>query len=110
MIITRGNKNGSLYTTTDGCGLIAMAEGKDDLNLWHQRFEHMSSQRLKCLHSKGNLLDLKSVEVDFCEICVLGKHNRVSFKKTGRVPVKEKLELLHTDIWGPVSVSSTGGK
>ena len=33
MTIARGNKNGSLYTTTDGCGSIAMVEGKDDPNL-----------------------------------------------------------------------------
>ena len=43
MTIARGNKNGLLYTTTDGCGSITMAEGKDDPNLWHQRFGHMSS-------------------------------------------------------------------
>ena len=70
----------------------------------------MSSQGLKCLHSKGKLPDLKSVEVDFCESCVLRKHKRVSFEKTGRLPAKEKQELVHTDIWGPASVSSTGGK
>ena len=70
----------------------------------------MSSQGLKCLHSKSKLSNLKSVEVNFCESCVLGKQKRVSFKKTGKVPVKKKLELVHTDVWGPASVSSTGGK
>ena len=50
-----------------------MAESKDDPNLWHQRFGHMGSQRLKCLHSKGKLPNLKSVNVDFYESCVLGK-------------------------------------
>ncbi|KAI9195220.1 hypothetical protein LWI28_012848 [Acer negundo] len=53
---------------------------------------------------------LKSIEVDFCESCILGKQKRVSFKKTGRAPTKEKLELVHTDVWGPASVSSIGGK
>ncbi len=38
MTIARGTKNGTLYTTTDGCGLAAVAEGKEDPNLWHQRF------------------------------------------------------------------------
>ncbi|KAK0591188.1 hypothetical protein LWI29_036674 [Acer saccharum] len=55
MTITRGNKNGSFYITTDGYGSIAMVEGKDDPNLWHQMFRHMSSQGLKCLHLKGKL-------------------------------------------------------
>jgi len=34
----------------------------------------------------------------------------VSFKKAGRAPAEEKLELVHTDVWGLVSVSSIGGK
>jgi len=110
MIIARGTKNGTPYTTTDGCGLATMAKGKEDPNLWHQKFGHMSSQGLKCLQSKGKLLGLKSVEVDFCENCILGKLKRVSFKKAGKAPAKEKLELVHTDIWGPASVSSIRGK
>ncbi len=68
MTIACGTKNGTLYTTTDGCGLAAVAEGKEDPNLWHQKFGHMSSQGLKCLQSRGKLLGLKSVEVDFCEL------------------------------------------
>jgi hypothetical protein len=110
MTIARGTKNETLYTTTDGCGLAAVAEGKEDPNLWHQKFGHMSSQGLKCLQSRGKLPRLKSVEVDFCESCILGKQKRVSFKKAGRAPAKEKLELVHTDVWGPASVSSIGGK
>ena len=50
------------------------------------------------MHSKGKLPDLKSVEIDFYESCVLGKQERVSFKKIGRVPAKEKLELVNTDV------------
>jgi hypothetical protein len=110
MTIARGTKNETFYTTTDGCGLAAVAEGKEDPNLWHQRFGHMSSQGLKCMQSRGKLPGLKSVEVDFCESCILGKQKRVSFKKAGRAPAKEKLELVHTDVWGPASVSSIGGK
>jgi len=43
MTIAQGTKNETLYTTTDGCGLVAVAKGKEDPNLWHQRFGHMSS-------------------------------------------------------------------
>jgi hypothetical protein len=49
MTIARGTKNETIYTNTDGCGLAAVAEGKEDPNLWHQRFGHMSSQGLKCM-------------------------------------------------------------
>ncbi|KAL2236674.1 UNVERIFIED_CONTAM: Retrovirus-related Pol polyprotein from transposon TNT 1-94 [Sesamum indicum] len=34
---------------------------------------------------------------------------RVSFLTTGRTPRKEKLEFVHTDLWGPAPVSSLGG-
>ena len=33
----------------------------------------------------------------------------VSFLKTGRTPKVEKLELVHTDLWGPFLVASLGG-
>ena len=47
--------------------------------------------------------------MDFCESCVYGKQKRVSFVKTGKENKKEKLELVHTDVWGPAQVSSLGG-
>jgi 5'-3' exoribonuclease 2 len=62
------------------------------------------------MQSRGKLPGLKSVEVDLCESCILGKQKRVNFKKARRAPAKEKLELVHTDVWGPASVSSIGGK
>ncbi|KAL2246201.1 UNVERIFIED_CONTAM: Retrovirus-related Pol polyprotein from transposon TNT 1-94 [Sesamum indicum] len=34
---------------------------------------------------------------------------RVSFLTTGKTLRKEKLELVHTDLWGPAPVSSLGG-
>ena len=47
--------------------------------------------------------------MDFYEICVYGKQKRVSFVKTGKENKKEKLELVHTDVWGSAQVSSLGG-
>ena len=73
-------------------------------------FGHMSSQGIKCLHLRGKSLGLKSIEVDFCESYIFGKEKQMNFKKTERVPTKEKLKLVHTDVYGPASVSSIGGK
>ena len=33
----------------------------------------------------------------------------VSFSKDGREPKAAKLELVHTDVWGPSPVTSLGG-
>ena len=63
---------------------------------------------MKMLLSKGKLPELKSVDFDMCESCILGKQKKVSFLKTGRTPKAEKLELVHIDLWGSSSVASLG--
>ena len=64
---------------------------------------------MKMLLSKGKLPELKSIDFDMCESCILGKQKNVSFLKTGRTSKAEKLELVHTDLWGPSPVASLGG-
>ena len=64
---------------------------------------------MKMLLSKGKLPELKSVDLDMCESCIFGKHKKVSFLKTGRTLKAEKLELVHTDLWGPSPIASFGG-
>lgn len=64
---------------------------------------------MKVLQSKGKLLGLKSVQFDLCESCIMGKQKRVSFFKGGRTLKNERLELVHTGVWGPSPVASLGG-
>ena len=64
---------------------------------------------MKMLLSKGKLPELKSIDFNMCESCILGKQKNVSFLKTSRTPKAEKLELVHTDLWGPSLVASLGG-
>lgn len=72
-----------------------------DTILWHNRIWHMSEKGMKLIHSKKVLPSLKCVNMDFCESCVYGKQKRVSFVKTGKENKREKLELVHIDVWGP---------
>ncbi|CAA0831536.1 Uncharacterized mitochondrial protein AtMg00300 [Striga hermonthica] len=86
-----------------------MAGAVSQSHLWHSRLGHMSEKGMKVLKSRGLLPELESVDVGLCEQCVLGKQKRVSFITTGRAPKTEKLELVHTDLWGPAPVTSLGG-
>jgi hypothetical protein len=54
-------------------------------------------------------LDLKQIDLDFCEHCVYGKQKRGIFLKVGKEKKSERLELVHTDVWGLAQVSSLGG-
>jgi hypothetical protein len=52
--------------------------------------------------------DIKQIDLDFCEHCVYGKQKRVIFLRVGKVNKNEKLELVHTYVWGSAHVSSLG--
>ena len=78
--------------------IIIVAEAGTYTNLWHHRLGHMSEKRMKILLSQGKLPELKSVDFDMCEICILGKQKMLSFLKTGRTPKVEKLKLVHTNL------------
>ena len=58
---------------------------------------------------KGKRPELKFINFDMCKSCILGKQKNVSFLKTGRTLKAEKLELVHTDLWGLSPVASLGG-
>ncbi|KAL2251622.1 UNVERIFIED_CONTAM: Retrovirus-related Pol polyprotein from transposon TNT 1-94 [Sesamum indicum] len=109
MTLARGLKSGMLYMAGGSSSNIPFAGTISQANLWHNRLGHMSEKGMNVLKSKGRLPELKSVEVGHCEHCVFGKQKRVGFLTTRRTPRKEKLELVHTDLWGPAPVSSLGG-
>ena len=106
IIVARGTKSGTLYTTAWCINMAVVAEGASGSCLWHNRLGHMSVNGMKMLVAKRVLEDLKSVNRGLCENCVMG---RVSFTKTHRDPKKVWLEMVHTDVWGPSPVSSLGG-
>lgn len=108
MVLARGRKTGTLYMTSSLRDTIAVAETNTDVNLWHQRLGYMSEKGMKML-SKGKLPKLKSINLDIYESYILGKQKMVSFLKTGRTPKAGKLELVHTDLWGPSPIASLGG-
>ncbi|XP_021724338.1 uncharacterized protein LOC110691712 [Chenopodium quinoa] len=108
MVVARGTKTGTLYTTLECTSTIATT-ANDETKLWHTRLGHMSEKGMKMLASKGKLSELKSIDMKFCETCVFGKQKKVSFTITERSLKKEKLELVHTDVWGPYPIKSLGG-
>ncbi|KAE8695714.1 hypothetical protein F3Y22_tig00110694pilonHSYRG00408 [Hibiscus syriacus] len=105
LVIARGKKTGTIYVTSNLENIIAAADADEKSNLWNQRLGHMSEKGMKTLLSKGKLPDLKNVDV-VCEDCIFGKQKKVNFAKIGKTPKAEKLELVHTDVWGPSPVSS----
>jgi hypothetical protein len=67
--------------------------------------------RRGCIYfTKINLFpDLKQIDLDFYEHCVYGKQKIVRFLRVRKEKKSERLELVHTNVWGPSQVSSLGG-
>ena len=77
--------------------------------LRYQRLGHIGEKGLRILHGKSMVegISNSSLDFDFCENCVYGKQNRVSFPSGGKRK-KQILELVHSDVFGPVKVPSLG--
>ena len=56
--------------------IFIVAEAGTYTNLWHHRLGHMSEKGMKMLLSKGKLPELKSVDFDMCESCILEKQKK----------------------------------
>ena len=80
------------------------AQGRsDDTVMWHRRLCHMSQKNMNLLVKK-DLLDKKKVSVlDSCEDYIYGRAKHVGFA-LAQHDTKEKLEYVHSDLWGAPSV------
>ena len=110
LVIAKGEKVGTLYLCNGISNSVnALTSKGADAALWHHRLGHMSEKGMNILHSRNLLPGLKDVDLDFCENCIYGKQKRVRFLRVGKEKKRKKLELVHTDVWGPAQVSSLGG-
>jgi hypothetical protein len=83
----------------------------EETSLWHNRYAHLSIKGLKILHSKHmvkGLPNLKDIE-DKCSDCLIGKQHRDNIPKQANWRASKKLELVHSDICGPINPQSNGG-
>ena len=79
-------------------------------NIWHRRLGHLNRYSLDQL-VKGMAIGVRqgTDKTSPCEACVKGKHSRKPFKSTGARRTKDPLELIHSDVCGPMPTASIGG-
>ena len=91
---------------------FSMAEVKNPSWLWHFRYGHLNFGGLKILQRKSMVTGLPKIVVpsQVCEECVVGKQHHSQFPKSKPWRAKEVLGLVHSDICGPITRISNGGK
>lgn len=112
LVVAKGLKTRTLYTLKTLIGKLDLAVVTNEGNsadLWHKRLGHISEKGLKILVGKNLLPGLKSYNLDLCEHCIYGRQRRVSFLRGAHDRKKNVLELVHSDVFGPVNIKSLGG-
>jgi hypothetical protein len=78
--------------------------------LWHQRFGHMNYEYLRQMGEIDEIGLPKGIrKPGICATCERAKRTKKSFGTKSRERAQEPLELVHTDVLGPVEVQSLGG-
>src|SRR4051812_37375628 len=76
--------------------------------MWHYHLGHIGVKRMKKLHSDGLLESLDFESLERCEACLMGKMTKTPFSDMME-QATDLLEIIHTDVCGPMSVASRGG-
>ena len=86
---------------------------EEDLGmLWHRRFGHLNNKSLQVMQKKQMVKGIPSLkdETKVCTVCNVGKQQRGKFPKKSKWRATEKLELIHSDLCGPITPISQSGK
>lgn len=89
--------------------MIILVDNTKKTELWHRKLGHICENGMKMLVKDDMIPEQKSMEHHTYESSILRKQKRVSFSSGSRELKAEKLELVHTDVWGASPVASLEG-
>lgn len=102
--------------TTLNCEVIvehAKVATISPIELWHQRLGHIGYDRILATAKlvDGVKIDTTTTSENFtCEACIQGKQHRTPLSKEPANRAKVRLIRIHSDICGPMSTQTFGGK
>ena len=111
MVVPHENKRPGLYWTTTSTCVILVNDVKSGSSstLWNKRLSHISEKGHTVLAKKNFLSNFRSAKLKKCEHFLDGKQNRVSFKSYPRLRKTVLLELVKSDLYGPIKTKTLGG-
>ena len=120
VLIASAPREGNLYylhfTKVNGTSMACVAQGsthEDLVELWHRMLGHLNVKSMKSLQHIVKGLNLSSCKHDWssmvCKGCIEGKQARQPFPQDGATRATKPLELVHSDVCGPIKTTSIGG-
>lgn len=114
-IVATGSMTGTLYkldtvkptSTRSNTALLA------HINLWHERLAHINNDTIQSMRSNNSVtglsIDTSKNSSNPCHGCIYGKAHRTIIPKSSSSRTSRTLELIHSDVSGPVETPSIGG-
>ncbi|KAI3762651.1 hypothetical protein L1987_53090 [Smallanthus sonchifolius] len=103
----------SVATTTSSVATCLLTKAIElDSILWHRKLGHISYRKMNHLVQNGlvtGVPKLRFAIADDCMSCKKGKQQRKSHKPKLQNSIDTPLELLHMDLFGPISIRSIEG-
>jgi hypothetical protein len=109
LLMTSQMATNKLYPIIAEAKLACLQSKCEDItNLWHCRYGHLNFKSLIHLQQKNMVRGLPKLEdsKQVCSDCLIGKQHRDSIPKTSNWSSTRRLELVHSDICGPITPAS----
>lgn len=81
----------------------------NNLSVWHRRFGHFNSDFIKTSLKNTAFQNFSKYYEESCPICTFHQMKISPFRYNFRVSTTRPLELIHSDIVGPIEPTSQGG-
>ena len=117
-VIAMAPRQGNLYqmefTTVYAADVANLAQASTNqaaLELWHRRLGHLNVASVHALQNlvSGMNLGPRPSSSLICEGCIEGKQHRATFPSNGGTRATKPLEIVHSDVCGPMRTTSMGG-
>ncbi len=112
-LLATATMNGNLYELDTPLPSPATSLVAQTMKVWHQRLAHTQPSTISEMAQSGTVQGLeikRSVKDDMsCTECVLGKGHRHAIPKKSQARAARLLELVDSDVNGPLEVPSLGG-
>lgn len=103
---------GNLFVLRQPTERVSMATTSDDcVHAWHRRLGHRDCEAVLKLPTMAEGVKVKSCNcTGACEVCIEGKMHRAPFPKATKSVSSAVMDLVHTDVCGPMRTTTLGGR
>ncbi|KAL4292111.1 hypothetical protein GQ457_14G000650 [Hibiscus cannabinus] len=109
--LMKGQRLESIYVMSAEAAYVDKTRRNETADLWHMRLSHVSYSKLDVMMNNSMLKGLPKLEVrtnTICAGCQYGKAHQLLYEESN-YRANEPLELIHSDVFGPVKQTSFGG-